>query len=114
MKNIKDFIIKYKAEILIALAAISSIVATLATTDTGHAVIYSIVIALIAAMISVLKQGFTESTITLIAKAIEIIIKALNKDNTAVKSTLDENHMAIKADDMITIDEIKEELRKAL
>mgnify|MGYP001769778970 CR=1 FL=1 len=114
MKKIKDFIIKYKAEILIALAAISSIVATLATTDTGHAVIYSIVIALIAATISVLKQGFTESTITLIAKAIEIIIKAINKDDTAVKSTLDENHMAVKADDMITVDEIKEELRKAL
>jgi len=27
---------------------------------------------------------------------------------------LDENHMAVKADDMITVDEIKEELRKAL
>lgn len=114
MEKIKEFIKKYKAEILIILSAISGIAASLASTDAKHAVIYSIVIAVVASLVEVLKNGITESSITLFAKAIEIIIQELSKKDTVTKSMLDSDKIAVSADEGITVDEIKEELRKAL
>ena len=115
MEKIKEFIKKYKAVILIILSAVSGIAASLAsTTDAKHAVIYSIVIAVVASLVEVLKNGITESSITLFAKAIEIIIQELSKKDTVTKSMLDSDKIAVSADEGITVDEIKEELRKAL
>lgn len=101
MKKVKEFIKKYKAELLIALGAISTIVASIATMDGVNATICSIVIAIVAVLIGVLKNGFEESTITLIANAIKIIIDSINEKNKNIKT----------ANKELTIDEIKERLR---
>lgn len=101
MEKVKEFIKKYKAELLIALGAISTIVASIATMDGVNATICSIVIAIVAVLIGVLKNGFEESTITLIANAIKIIIDSVNEKNKNIKT----------ANKELTIDEIKERLR---
>lgn len=101
MEKVKEFIKKYKVELLIALGAISTIVASIATMDGVNATICSIVIAIIAVLIGVLKNGFEESTITLIANAIKIIIDSVNEKNKNVKT----------ANKELTIEEIKERLR---
>lgn len=101
MEKVKEFIKKYKAELLIALGAISTIVASITTMDGVNATICSIVIAIVAVLIGVLKNGFEESTITLIANAIKIIIDSINEKNKNIKT----------ANKELTIDEIKERLR---
>lgn len=101
MEKVKEFIKKYKAELLIALGAISTIVASIATMDGINATICSIVIAIVAVLIGVLKNGFEESTITLIANAIKIIIDSIDEKNKNIKT----------ANKELTIDEIKERLR---
>lgn len=101
MEKVKEFIKKYKAELLIALGAISTIVASIATMNGVNATICSIVIAIVAVLIGVLKNGFEESTITLIANAIKIIIDSINEKNKNIKT----------ANKELTIDEIKERLR---
>ena len=101
MEKVKEFIKKYKAELLIALGAISTIVASIATMDGVNATICSIVIAIVAVLIGVLKNGFEESTITLIANAIKIIIDSIGEKNKNIKT----------ANKELTIDEIKERLR---
>lgn len=101
MEKVKEFIKKYKAELLIALGAISTIVASIATMDGVNATICSIVIAIVAVLIGVLKNGFEESTITLIANAIKIIIDSINEKNKNIKT----------ANKELTIDEIKERLK---
>lgn len=101
MEKVKEFIKKYKAELLIALGAISTIVASITTMDGVNATICSIVIAIVAVLIGVLKNGFEESTITLIANAIKIIIDSVNEKNKNIKT----------ANKELTIDEIKERLR---
>ena len=101
MEKVKEFTKKYKAELLIALGAISTIVASIATMDGVNATICSIVIAIVAVLIGVLKNGFEESTITLIANAIKIIIDNINEKNKNVKT----------ANKELTIEEIKERLR---
>ena len=104
MKNIIDFIKKNKANIAILLGAISTIVAAVATVDASHAVIYSIVIAVIAAMVAILKDGFTDATISLIAKAVQIIVEAMEKNNS-----VQENKVSAEAP--MTIEEIEKRLR---
>ena len=101
MEKVKEFIKKYKAELLIALGATSTIVASIATMDGVNATICSIVISIVAVLIGVLKNGFEESTITLIANAIKIIIDSINEKNKNIKT----------ANKELTIDEIKERLR---
>lgn len=101
MGKVKEFIKKYKAELLIALGTISTIVASIATMDGVNATICSIVVTIVAVLIGVLKNGFEESTITLIANAIKIIIDSINEKNKNVKTSNKE----------LTIEEIKERLR---
>ena len=101
MGKVKEFIKKYKAELLIALGAISTIVASIATMDGVNATICSIIVTIVAVLIGVLKNGFEESTITLIANAIKIIIDSINEKNKNVKTSNKE----------LTIEEIKERLR---
>lgn len=110
MDKFKNFIKKYKAEILIALTALSSIIASIATMDGINAGICSIVIALIAVLIGVLKNGFTESSINLIAKAIQIIIETLQEskeDHTDQEVVSVKNPMNRKS---ITLEDIKDKL----
>ena len=101
MEKVKEFIKKYKAELLIAFGAISTIVASITTMDGVNATICSIVIAIVAVLIGVLKNGAEESTITLIANAIKIIIDSIDEKNKNIKT----------ANKELTIDEIKERLK---
>lgn len=109
MEKIKNFIVKYKAEILIALGAISSIAASIATMDGVSAVLCSITIAIVATLIEILKNGITDSAILLLAKAIELIIKALK--NVDVE---DENVVCLSKKASLSLDDIKQELENSL
>ena len=103
MKKIIEFIKKYKAEILIALGAVSSIIASISTMSDANATICSISIAIIAVLIAVLKNGFTDTTITIIANAIKIIIDEINKDKITIKT--------VAAEKELTVEDIKEMLK---
>ena len=106
MEKIIEFIKKYKAEILIALGAVSSIIASISTMSDANATICSISIAIIAVLIAVLKNGFTDTTITIIANAIKIIIDEINKSKVQeVKSQI------VAAEKELTIEDIKEILK---
>lgn len=103
MEKIKSFIKKYKTEILIALGAISSIIASISTMSTSNATICGVLIAILAVIIAVLKNGLTDATIELLAKAIKIIIEALEtKQNTNVSASAEPTEL--------TIEDIKKEL----
>lgn len=52
----------------------------------ANATICSISIAIIAVLIAVLKNGFTDTTITIIANAIKIIIDEITKDKITIKT----------------------------
>lgn len=103
MKKIIEFIKKYKAEILIALSAVSSIIASISTMSDANATICSISIAIIAVLIAVLKNGFTDTTITIIANAIKIIIDEINKDKIKINT--------VAAEKELTVEDIKEMLK---
>ena len=103
MEKIIEFIKKYKAEILIALGAVSSIIASISTMSDVNATICSISIAIIAVLIAVLKNGFTDTTITIIANAIKIIIDEINKDKITIKT--------VAAEKELTVEDIKEMLK---
>jgi mannose/fructose/N-acetylgalactosamine-specific phosphotransferase system component IIC len=103
MKKIIEFIKKYKAEILIALGAVSSIIASISTMSDANATICSISIAIIAVIIAVLKNGFTDTTITIIANAIKIIIDEINKDKIKINT--------VAAEKELTVEDIKEMLK---
>ena len=107
MEKIKAFIKKYKAEIIIVLCAISSFVADISSVKGVSVVACGIIIAVIAAVLEVIKNGITDTSIKLIAKAVELIIEAMNKQKeTDVK--------AVSADAPITAEFIEEQLREAL
>lgn len=103
MEKIIEFIKKYKAEILIALGAVSSIIASISTMSDANATICSISIAIIAVLIAVLKNGFTDTTITIIANAIKIIIDEINKDKITINT--------VAAEKELTVEDIKEMLK---
>lgn len=103
MEKIIEFIKKYKAEILIALGAVSSIIASISTMSDANATICSISIAIIAVIIAVLKNGFTDTTITIIANAIKIIIDEINKDKITINT--------VAAEKELTVEDIKEMLK---
>lgn len=103
MKKIIEFIKKYKAEILIALGAVSSIIASISTMSDANATICSISIAIIAVLIAVLKNGFTDTTITIIANAIKIIIDEINKNKIKINT--------VAAEKELTVEDIKEMLK---
>lgn len=113
MEKVKEFIKKYKAEFIIALTAISSIVASIMTMEGSNAAICSVIIALVAVLINVLKQGFNETTISLIAKAIQIILEEVNKKEIKDKEKV--NAIAVKRTVYLTsipsIEEIKDRLK---
>ena len=103
MEKIIEFIKKYKAEILIALGAVSSIIASISTMSDANATICSISIAIIAVLIAVLKKGFTDTSITIIANAIKIIIDEINNDKIKINT--------VPAEKELTVEDIKEMLK---
>lgn len=101
----KEFIKKYLNEILIALGAISSIIASIMTMDGINAAVCSILIAILACLIEALKNGVSDKLISLIANAVMIIIEELKKsDNSEVSSAT--------ANVPLTVDSVKEMLCK--
>lgn len=84
MDKIKSFVVKYTAEILIVLGAISAVLTQLQTDgviNTGT----TVTILIIAILIEILKNGVTEASIKLIAEAINIIIEEISKKENVEK-----------------------------
>lgn len=106
MEKIKTFVQKYKNELLIALGAVSAIATSVATMDANSAVFSSIVIAIVAVLVEVLKNGVTENALTLLSKAILIIIEEIKKldvkDDTSV--------MKASVEKELTVEDIKKRL----
>ena len=106
MKKIKAFVQKYKNELLIALGAVSAIATSVATMDANSAVFSSIVIAIVAVLVEVLQHGLSESAITLLSKAILIIIKEIKKLDTKEDAPV----MKASVEKELTVDDIKKRL----
>ena len=106
MEKIKTFLQKYKNELLIALGAVTAIATSIATMDEKSAVFSSIVIAIVAVLVEVLKNGVTENALTLLSKAILIIIEEIKKldakDDTPV--------MKPSVEKELTVEDIKKRL----
>lgn len=106
MEKIKTFVQKYKNELLIALGAVSAIATSVATMDANSAVFSSIVIAIVAVLVEVLQHGLSESAITLLSKAILIIIEEIKKldakdDTPVMKASVEKD---------LTVEDIKKRL----
>ena len=106
MGKIKTFVQKYKNELLIALGAVTAIATSVSTMDANSAVFSSIVIAIVAVLVEVLKNGVTENALTLLSKAILIIIEEIKKldvkDDTSV--------MKASVEKELTVEDIKKRL----
>ena len=104
----KELISKYKSELLIALGAISSILATLATKDGVDAAVMSALIAVFAVIIELVKNGVSKEAVNLFTNFIVILLEELGnieiKDNEVVAVVSNEKEKSI------TIDEIKRRL----
>ena len=106
MEKIKAFVQKYKNELLIALGAVSAIATSIATMDANAAVFSSIIIAIVAVLVEILQHGLSESAITLLSKAILIIIDEIKKldekdDTSVMKSSINKE---------LTVEDIKKRL----
>jgi len=108
----KELIKKYKSELLIALGAISSILATLATKEGTDAAILSALIAVFAVIIELVKNGVSKEAVNLFTNFIVILLEELGgvtvvDDKEKVAST------AVRGKaKSISVDEIKERLLK--
>lgn len=106
MEKIKLFISKYKNELLIVLGAITAIATSVATMDGNSAVFSSIVIAIVAVLVEVLQHGLTENALTLLSKAILIIIEEIKKIDTKEDATV----MKASTEKELTVEDIKRRL----
>lgn len=106
MEKVKAFVQKYKNELLIALGAVTAIATSVATMDANSAVFSSIVIAIVAVLVEVLKNGVTENALTLLSKAILIIIEEIKK----LDAKEDISVMKANAGKELTVEDIKKRL----
>lgn len=106
MEKIKTFVQKYKNELLIALGAVSAIATSIATMDANSAVFSSIVIAIVAVLVEVLQHGLSESAITLLSKAILIIIEEIKKLDVKEYAPV----MKASVEKELTVEDIKKRL----
>ena len=106
MEKIKTFLQKYKNELLIALGAVTAIATSIATMDEKSAVFSSIVIAIVAVLVEVLKNGVTENALTLLSKAILIIIEEIKKLDVKEDTSV----MKASTEKELTIEDIKKRL----
>lgn len=106
MEKIKTFVQKYKNELLIALGAVSAIATSVATMDANSAVFSSIVIAIVAVLVEVLQHGLSESAITLLSKAILIIIEEIKKLDVKEDTSV----MKASTEKELTVEDIKKRL----
>lgn len=104
----KEFMKKYSAEILILLSAITAILNTLATHEGANALVISILIAIVAIVVEVFKNGLTKSALDMIVNLVALLLSELG--NIEVK---DDKVVAVTAEGeekSITIDEIRRRL----
>lgn len=104
----KEFFKKYSAEILILLSAITAILNTLATHEGANALVISILIAVVAIVVEVFKNGLTKTALDMIVNLAALLLSELGdieiKDDKVVAVT------AEGEEKFITIDEIKRRL----
>ena len=104
----KEFAKKYSAEILILLSAITAILNTLATHEGANAVLISILIAVVAIVVEVFKNGLTKTGLDMVVDLVALLLSELG--NIEVK---DDKVVAVTAEGeekSITIDEIRKRL----
>ena len=106
MEKVKEFAQKYKNELLIALGAVSAIATSIATMDANAAVFSSVIIAIVAVLVEILQHGLSESAITLLSKAILIIIDEIKKSDTKEDASV----MKASVGNELTLEDIKKRL----
>lgn len=104
----REFAKKYSAEILILLSAITAILNTLMTHEGANAVLISILIAVVAIVVEVFKNGLTKSALDMVVNLVALLLSELGdievKDDKVVAVTAEGEEKSI------TIDEIKRRL----
>lgn len=108
MEKIKSFMKKYSAEILIVFSAITAILNTLATHEGANAVLISILIAIVAIIVEIFKNGVTKNALDMIVNLAALLLSELGdieiKDDKVVAITADGEEKSI------TFEEIKNRL----
>ena len=108
MEKVKNILKTYSAEILIVLSAITAILNTLATHEGANAVLISILIAIVAIVVEIFKNGLTKTALDMIVNLAALLLSELGnieiKDDKVVTTTADGEERSI------TFDEIKERL----
>ena len=104
----REFAKKYSAEILIALSAITAILNTLMTHEGVNALVISILIAVVAIVVEVFKNGLTKTALDMVVNLVALLLSELGdievKDDKVVAVTAEGEEKSI------TIDEIKRRL----
>lgn len=104
----KEFLKKYSAEVLILLSAITAILNTLVTHEGANAVLISILIAVVAIVVEVFKNGLTKTALDMVVNLVALLLSELGgievKDDKVVAVTAEGKEKSI------TIDEIKRRL----
>ena len=104
----REFAKKYSAEILILLSAITAILNTLMTHEGANAVLISILIAVVAIVVEVFKNGLTKSALDMVVNLVALLLSELGdievKDDKVVAVTAEGEEKSI------TIDEIRRRL----
>lgn len=108
MEKFKSILKTYSAEILIVLSAITAILNTLATHEGANAVLISVLIAIVAIVVEIFKNGLTKTALDMIVNLAALLLSELGnieiKDNQVVSTTADGEEKSI------TFDEIRERL----
>lgn len=108
MEKVKEFMKKYSAEILIIFSAITAILNTLATHEGANAVLISILIAIVAIIVEIFKNGVTKTALDMIVNLAALLLSELG--NIKVEDDKVVSVAANGEEKSISIEEIKRRL----
>lgn len=98
IKKIKSFILTYKIQIISILSALSGLVVAIGDIGGNVGKVCGIVIAFIAAVIYLIKNGFDNTTISLFTAAIKLILEQIKTAN--ISSDVANSNKELSEDDI--------------
>lgn len=103
MKKIKQFIIKYKVQILAICAAIITLATSFAAFGGKVAIACTVIIAIVELIVYYLKNGFTDVMATMLVNLFKLIIDIINNKSvtTEVKSVTKDKLVISMSDEEI-------------
>ncbi len=105
MKKIKQFIIKYKVQILAVCAAIITLATSFMAFGGKVAIACTVIISIVELIIYYLKNGFTDVMATMLVNLIKLIVEIINNktasSDTKISKSSNKNKVISFTDDEI-------------